>query len=163
MTIVVSGFPGVGKTFFAQNCEEWQVILDSDSSKFSWTSPGERNPDFPQNYIDHIKSNLGDVTFILVSSHKEVREALKENNIKFTLVYPDKSIKDDYLKRYEDRGSEKAFVELLSKNWDAWLTELEEQENCEHMVLTEGMFLDDVSEFLLLESNTLRENSSDPT
>ena len=34
----------------------------------------------------------------MVSSHKEVREALVENGIFFTLVYPEPSIKEEYIR-----------------------------------------------------------------
>ena len=32
-----------------------------------------RNPEFPDNYIQPIKENIGKVDYIFVSSHKEVR------------------------------------------------------------------------------------------
>lgn len=59
------------------------MCLDSDSSNFSWVkdengnNTKERNPEFPKNYIEHIKSNIGKVDVIFVSSHKVVREALE--------------------------------------------------------------------------------------
>ena len=35
----------------------------------------ERNPNFPNNYIEHIKENIGKVDYIFVSSHLVVRQA----------------------------------------------------------------------------------------
>jgi len=110
-TLVISGFPGIGKShFFRKNKDK--VVLDSDSSKFSWIEKGIRHPDFPNNYIKYIKENLayinplgvGKADIILVSSHKNVRDALVENDIPFTLVYPSRDIKEEYLQRYKDRG-----------------------------------------------------------
>ena len=80
-TIVVSAFPGTGKTHFAKYTD--LDVLDSDSSKYSWVKEGVRHPDFPANYIRHIKENLGVVNIILVSTHKVVREALTEAGIDF--------------------------------------------------------------------------------
>ena len=34
-------------------------MLDSDSSLFSWIEKGVRHPDFPDNYIKHIKETSG--------------------------------------------------------------------------------------------------------
>jgi hypothetical protein len=113
------------------------MILDSDSSKFDKSQ-------FPQNYIDHIKSNIGEADMILVSSHKEVRDALVDNGIEFTLVYPNKNIKDEYIQRYIDRGNEDKFVELLKNNWDIWIPELEKQQGCEKIELNSGEYLSDV-------------------
>lgn len=86
MAIVISGFPGIGKSYMYNNMKDLK-ILDSDSSKFSWVkdeegkNTKERNPDFPNNYIKHIKDNMDSSDIILVSSHKVVRDALKDNDI----------------------------------------------------------------------------------
>jgi hypothetical protein len=135
-TLVISAFPGCGKSHFFRNNEDKEV-LDSDSSKFD-------KEHFPKNYIEHIKSNLGKVDIIMVSSHKEVRVALVENEIPFTLVYPSPDIKDEYIQRYIDRGNTGSFVELLNNNWELWLNELEEQVGCEKIKLVENQYLSDV-------------------
>lgn len=113
---VISAFPGTGKTYCFNNIKNL-TILDSDSSKFNKAF-------FPENYIQHIKENLQSADIIFVSSHKQVRDALCESGIEFTLVYPNISLKEDYIKRYEDRGSPKSFIDLLEKNWDTWITEI---------------------------------------
>jgi len=135
-TLVVSAFPGCGKSHLFRNKGEMK-ILDSDSSTFDKSQ-------FPQNYIEHIKGNLGDADIILVSSHKEVRDALVDDGIKFTLVYPNNDIKDEYIQRYIDRGNDGKFVDLLRQNWDNWIGELEEQSGCEKIKLDRGQYLSDV-------------------
>jgi hypothetical protein len=135
-TVIISAFPGCGKSHLFRNKGEKQ-ILDSDSSKFDKSQ-------FPQNYINHIKSNIGLADMILVSSHKEVRDALVDNGIEFTLVYPNKEIKDEYIQRYIDRGNEDKFVELLKNNWNNWIPELEQQNGCKKIELKSGQYLSDV-------------------
>jgi hypothetical protein len=101
--------------------------LDSDSSNFSWAiENGEkvRNPEFPANYIEHIKENIGKYKYIFVSSHEEVREALFDACIFFYLVYPEDRRKEEFLQRYVDRGSPEGFVNLISNNWDKWQKEM---------------------------------------
>jgi hypothetical protein len=137
-TLVVSAFPGCGKSHLFRNKGE-KKILDSDSSTFDKSQ-------FPQNYIEHIKFNIGEVDIILVSSHKEVRDALVNEGIDFTLVYPRKDIKDEYIQRYIDRGNDGKFVELLKQNWDNWTDELENQEGCEKIELESGQYLSNVIE-----------------
>jgi len=140
---VVSAFPGVGKTYCAERTK--LTILDSDSMSFSWSRPGVRNPHFPSNYIDHIKASMvdGSVDFIFVSSHDTVRAALVEAGIDFTLLYPNRSMKEEYLRRYRNRGSKADFVELLDKSWDEFMDSLEAQENCTHIQLKRGEHLSD--------------------
>jgi hypothetical protein len=135
-TLVISAFPGCGKShFFRENKDK--IVLDSDSSKFDKSN-------FPNNYIEHIKNNIGKADIILVSSHKEVRDALIDNDIKFTLVYPDISIKDEYLQRYKDRNSPESFIKLLGDNWELWIDELNNQKGCKKIKLKKGEYLSDV-------------------
>jgi len=120
---VISGFPGVGKTYITKN-HKGLSISDSDSSSFSWVSPGVRNPDFPRNYIRYIQENLDYYDVIFVSSHRVVRNALAENRIHFTLVYPDICLKEEYLERYRKRGSDEEFIKMMCENWEGFLGEI---------------------------------------
>jgi len=135
-TLVISAFPGCGKSYMYRNNED-KLILDSDSSKFD-------KSDFPRNYIEHIQSNIGKADIIMVSSHKEVRDALVENEIDFTLVYPKRDIKEEYIQRYNDRGNDPNFIKLLESKWDDWMDELEQQSNCKKIELGKGQYLSDV-------------------
>jgi len=124
-TKVISCFPGTGKTYFFENQDKYGIkILDSDSSSYSWLENGERNPEFPQNYIEHIKENLGKVDLILVSSHWDVRDGLRYNRIDFKIVIPDHIDREIYFERYRNRGSSDAFINSVKANWDRWLAEI---------------------------------------
>lgn len=126
--VIISGFPAVGKSYMFNNLKG-KKVADSDSSLFSWKYvDGEkvRNEDFPKNYIEHIKS-LKDYDYVLVSTHKSVREALEKESIPYMLVYPSKDLKEEYIQRYKERGSNEAFIKLMDENWDKFLSELEEE------------------------------------
>ena len=92
-TKIYSIFPACGKTWLYEHQEDYGLkILDSDSSEFSWIRCYDaygrpttklRNPDFPNNYIKHIKENIGKYDCIFVSSHKSVREALNAEGIDY--------------------------------------------------------------------------------
>lgn len=132
--LVISAFPGCGKTHFYKKFGRAFNILDSDSSEFSWVKDSEghntkvRNPEFPQNYITHIKDNLNTAEVIFVSSHKEVREALVKAKIHFVLVYPDISLKDEWIKRFVRRGSNGDFIGFIYSKWDEFIEDLEHEE-----------------------------------
>jgi len=131
-TKIISAFPGMGKTYYYNAHKD--ICLDSDSSEFSWVIDNGvrvRNPDFPNNYIKHIKENIGKYKYIFVSSHKEVREALLDNCIFFYLIFPQENFKENFIQRYIDRGSPKEFIELVSKNWELWIGELLEYNHIE--------------------------------
>lgn len=117
-TIVISGFPGTGKSTLFKKYEGTNfVLLDSDSSKFDKVN-------FPSNYITHIKANIGKADVIFVSSHKAVRDAMTVDGISFIPVFPSKSRKAEFLENYRQRGNTKEFIQLLSDNWDAWIDEM---------------------------------------
>lgn len=120
---VICGFPGVGKSYY--HAVHPDTTLDSDSSQFSWKD-GERNPDFPANYIKYIKSHLHEEIDICVSSHKEVRDALRAEGIDFIIVVPSPESKEWFLERLRKRGSTHAFVKLIEDNWDSWIQELQQ-------------------------------------
>lgn len=128
-TNIFAGFPGVGKSELIKMYGADRVS-DSDSSEFSWiynedgTKEG-RNPDFPNNYIEHIRSLIGEKEVILVSTHKDVLNALSQAGIPFTIVYPSRSLKSVYMGRYEQRGSDAGFLAALDTNWDSFIDDIE--------------------------------------
>lgn len=131
MSFVISAFPGCGKTYFYNKYKDTNPnirISDSDSSQFSWVldengkSTGVRNPEFPSNYIKHIKDLIREgVKLIFVSTHKDVRDALEEAGIKYVLVYPNRDVKDVFIGYYKQRNSPDKFIELMENKWDDFI------------------------------------------
>ena len=127
--LVISAFPGCGKSTYYNMYKDTQKILDSDSSNFSWVkdengnNTKERNPEFPMNYIYHIKNNLHSANIIFVSSHEMVRKAMAENGIKYVSVYPKDNIKNmkEWRNRFIARGNTQSFIDAVMENWSKWI------------------------------------------
>ena len=153
-TLVISGFPGIGKTYAQQHIQG--RILDSDSSNFSWARNADgtvktdvngvklRHPEFPQNYMEHIKGNMGYADIIFVSSHDNVREALNKASIPHVLVYPSAEMKEEMVQRYIDRGSPQGFVDLIKKNWENFINGMKSDPCPNKIELKPGQYLKDV-------------------
>lgn len=144
-TTIVCGFPGIGKTYLYnqfKNNESTVPVFDSDSSKFSWASENVRHPDFPNNYIEHLKTLKG---IAFCSTHVEVRNALAANNMNYVLVYPSVDCKEEYIQLYIKRNSPPAFINLLETNFYKWINELPDtcHSNCIKVELTAGKTLSD--------------------
>ena len=139
-TKIFSVFPACGKTWVYNHQEDLGLkILDSDSSEFSWIYSNLdengnlirsvrkiRNPDFPNNYIKHIKENIGKYDYIFVSSHSSVREAFDKEGIDYTIVYPESSCKAEWVGRCFIREKNKengCIAEVLYNNWEQWILE----------------------------------------
>ena len=143
-TVIVSGFPGIGKTTYAKIYP--QAIRDLESSDYHLfndllTGEKKQNPDWPGNYIEAIKNldKSGMYRRVLVSSHQTIRTAMKEAGIKYTNIYPEdsKEMMDIMLKRYEDRGSPKKFIEDIRWNWKSYIGGMHNDSNAiAHIMLT---------------------------
>ena len=120
--ILVSAFPGMGKTYAFNILRKKIKVLDSDSSKF------DKN-NFPKNYIEHIKEKITDNDIIFISSHKEVRDALEMENIDFDLFYPSKDRRNEFLENYVARRSPRELIMKIDENWEKWIDEIEDNDN----------------------------------
>lgn len=119
-----------------------EKILDSDSSLFSWiydengNKTDKRNPEFPNNYIQHIKDHMETEDIIFVSSHKSVRDALKEAGIPYVLIYPRKDMKEEWIRRFKNRGNDEAFIKFQDEHWDEFIDDMENETYPEKVVLS---------------------------
>lgn len=129
-TLVVSAFPACGKSYlinrFKNSCFK---VLDSDSSEYHFMmKDGKKiqNPEWPHNYIKHIKEQIGKVDLILVSSHAEIRHLLKAHDIKYSVVVPhnDINIRHQWIGRMYERGNSPEFIKKVVDNWSNWLADI---------------------------------------
>ena len=110
-----------------------------------------RHPDFPNNYIDHIKENIGKYDCIFVSSHASVREGLDKEGIDFTIVYPEARCKAEWVGRCfirDKNGESGCGAEAMYNNWEQWILEcVETGINHDEIVLGSRKYLSDVFVF----------------
>lgn len=143
MTKIISGFPGVGKSHLGKRSDNEVVVLDLESSNFKGENRWE-------DYKNEIKNQVGKVDVLFVSSYKETRKILSELGLNFYLVYPDRSLKDEYLRRYRERGSTEEFIDMMDKNFDLFIDSIENEEvRCAKIKLTgEDEYLDSFLNFM---------------
>lgn len=134
MGIIVSAFPGCGKTTMFNEFNGKIKIMDS--SKFDKT-------DFPRNYIEHIKENIDNVDIMFISSHEDVRNALENEDIDFDLFYPSIDRKLEFLENYVKRRSNREFIMKVDANWKEWIEGIENNtlKHCHIHKLNRGEFL----------------------
>lgn len=153
MNKIISAFPGIGKTTLVQINKNY---IDLESSDYKWididkTLPIEErkgtaktiNPDFPNNYIKKINELTGMGFNVLISSHKEVREALQAQGIRYTIVLPSLDMKEEMINRYLNRGNQESFVNLLKTNYEKFVGDLSIDPN-EKIILKSGQYLSDL-------------------
>lgn len=131
-TIIISGFPGIGKTYMAN--VRWDPMIpacaDCESSNYQWKKDplGIAGPtrieNWVQDYVDDIlklrdfgDTDKGYYDFILISTHEEVRHELRRRKVEYLIVYPNIILRNEYMIRYLKRGSS---VDFLKKMYDTW-------------------------------------------
>lgn len=121
---VISAFPGTGKSTASETeSTDGCRVIDLESSTWSHDGSGNRNPHFPLNYMREIERLHRTNTFVLVSSHEDVRRLMYARPIRFIYVVPDINSKEEYLERYAARGNSREFIDNVDDNWDEWLSD----------------------------------------
>lgn len=141
---IIIGFPGVGKTTM---CKENLDCIDLESSAF--IVEGKRHENWYKEYVN-TAIYLSKNHHVFVSSHDVVQDYLEEKRFSsmptMIIVYPDKSLKDEWLKRLENRyktedlldrlnrqyinnsDKNKRALEYVEKNWDSCIEAIEKRQ-----------------------------------
>ena len=149
---IIAAFAGCGKSMFAKEAMlHGKKVLDLDNSLYSHfvAKDGNRvpNPFFIENYENAIKRSLDSYDYILIGTHKEVRDMLKKNNIPYTLVYPNIHLKSEYLIRYLYRGDTNNFIIGIVVNWDNFIVQMMNETFPDKIELKSEEYLSDVLDF----------------
>jgi len=138
-TIIIAAFPLCGKTWCHDySCTLDRTSLDLDSEKYRWktiyvnfTPPSKiEDPDFPENYIQKIKDNIGKYDYIFISTDEGVLEAMDKENMDYVLVYPERKLIEEWVGRCWIRKKKRGGLfetEELYTMWKAWIDCLEKR------------------------------------
>lgn len=112
--MIICGFPGTGKSMMAK-FSQW-VDLESTPFKKNWLLYAE------------VAKHMSDNGYtVMVSTHKEMLDALEQIEANYTVVIPPITDKATYLNRYDMRGNSHDFIRLLDENWERWLSAILEK------------------------------------
>lgn len=128
------GFPGIGKSHYTKN-KTWASDLDR---------PDIKDPDA---YIDLIKKDIENpnVRVILLPSWEWLSRAMVDAGISFTVIYPTIALKEEYMKRYRERGSPEAMINVMDERFEEFVECCSTRESSYKIVLTrEDQYLEDV-------------------
>lgn len=159
--MIVAGFAGVGKTYFCENTKNAIdfVIMPFKYANFYQVSEslaeGEEikaheDLEFVVGWEEYYHFALMDVyrkfpqEIIVIPTVRSVLEMLKKDNIPVTIVYPDVSAKEEYARRYKERGNSEAFFKVFLERWEQWIETLDKFE-AEHKIKLQSFeYLSDV-------------------
>lgn len=121
-TTVISAYPCCGKTYACEHYKNKFLMIDSDIEQFNSITIDcygnkDKNPEFPRNYIEYIKDNIGKVDFIFVSSDLQVRAAMEKAGIRYCTVFPQIDMLNEWVGRMYRRGSSDFSIMFLIEHW----------------------------------------------
>ena len=119
--ILVSAFPGLGKTYLYQQYKDKLKILDLNTGRFE-------GDDFPGNYVAEVEKRLNDYDLILLSSDRNVRYALNDAGLDFDLFYPSKDRKNELIEIYVTNRKSRNFIMNLDHNFYDLIDEIEDED-----------------------------------
>lgn len=162
--MIFAAYAGTGKSFAAQNIDK---VLDMAIVPYKYNFPKDYkreafsekdkgcveysfDENYPKKYVADIKRNGRIFEHIVIPSDNRVLDVLAAQGVEYVLCYPERSLKEEYRRRYQERGNSEAFMEIFVDKWDMWMDSFE-QRDCKKYVMQEREFLSDVIEMYLAD------------
>ncbi|MDO4871971.1 MAG: NUDIX hydrolase [bacterium] len=103
-TLIYAAFACLGKTTFAQKYPNLAEYLETSTF------------DFPQNYLSQLAKIYNRKGIIFIPLSPEILSALDAIGIKYTIVYPEKNMLPELIRRSKNRGNSQDFINIITKN-----------------------------------------------
>jgi hypothetical protein len=173
--MIIAAFDGVGKTYFCNHVEDakdfdcmpYKYLLpetDSDSlegEKAKANFDLEMNPKYPENYIHAILENKDSCEYLVIPSDYRVLAGLAFQNVPYILCFPTNSAKEEYLKRFRQRGNTEDFIDIFIGGWDDFMVALRKDRYGVKVILDKNEYLLDAKEridkFILSEKAPIQD------
>lgn len=120
------------KLFEFMNVDE-TLLHNNDSHMVAY-----HNPEYPENYIDFVKKCDEDI--VLINCHLNLLSSFENVEI----VYPAKTLKEEYLQRYRNRGDHESFISYMSEMFDQIIDEIERLPYKKYCIKQENIYISDI-------------------
>lgn len=157
--VIISAFPGLGKTYMFKELKDRLKILDLNTGRFE-------GDEFPGNYIEEIEKKVNDYDLIFVSSHRDVRYALDDAGIDFDLLYPSRERKNEFIEIYVTRRNNRDFVMKMDHNFYDIIDEIDDEDltHCyKHKLERPHTFISSFQPLVRYVNDVIKERSSGET
>lgn len=166
--MIFAAYAGTGKSFAAEKLDKvldmaivpykykfpqeykMQDFAESDKGCVEYPFDEKYPEKYPEKYVADILRNIREYEHILIPSDNRVMDVLDAQSVEYVLCYPESRLKDEYRKRYHERGNTEAFLRIFVDNWDMWMESFEKR-CCKKYVMHEGEFLSDIIERYMLD------------
>ena len=158
--MIIAAFAGAGKTHFCNlhphaldfvimpfKYKNYTQIATSctESESIKAHLDLELRPDWRDMYYEALINTYHHYPneVLVIPTDREILFRLDQDDIPYTVVYPNRCLKEEYLARYVARGNTEAFLDVFIGRWGMWM-DLVRDANGTHIELQSGEFLSDV-------------------
>lgn len=137
MGIIISSFPGCGKTYLENTNRGKVKILVADSF-----APNGDN--IVKEYADFVMEHVGEYDIVFISSEEDILEEFNERNIDYDLFYPSKERRKEFLENYVRKRVKSTDIMKLDRDFDKNIDRFDaiEADNCyKHKMEEQGHFI----------------------
>jgi len=136
-------FPGCGKTYLETTLFDKYDIIDFDFYNFKYHSGKRTN--WLNSYLERLDQLKSKFDYVLINAVPEILSEIKDLT---GVIYPHRSLKDEWINRIKQRNPESQFSNTLEQNWDKWIDACEEY-NGYRFILSNKQYLIDVWENII--------------
>jgi len=158
--MIIAAFAGTGKTYFCNHvegandfvCMPYKYYLPEIESnnveheKVKADLSLNMNSEYPENYINAILQNMKKYKYIIIPSDRRVLEGLQSLQIQYVLCFPEGTAKEEYRKRYIQRGNTEEFFHIFIDGWDGFMKSFRDDTYGTKIVLAENEYLLDIKD-----------------
>ena len=157
--VIISGFPGVGKTVLHEERHDGQCFNDQGRYTIYDVETIASDPQSRGYWQTAEELTQKEDAVVLVVASEYSHRMMLSLGWRFVCVYPSLDLKDESLKRYFDRNGPDATWNVMGRDWEEKIEELDVgyNEACTDLELMAGEFLADVLRDILagVEDGTL--------
>ena len=159
--MIIAAYAGTGKTTF---CNKYKHALDFYVMPFKYKNYYEIQKEhsgesikaaddlqlrFGWQYIyyDALLKTIREYPdeIIVIPTEMNIMNWLENDGIPFTIVYPDYSLKDEYERRFIERGNSERFINVFVGMWDEFIGTFEKADFEDRVILkSDNQYLSDV-------------------
>lgn len=158
--MIIAAFAGTGKTYFCEHvpqaidfvCMPWKYtnfyeVASSmeEGEQIKANDELELNFGWQEEYYKALLDTVGKYPdqIVVIPTISAVQRMLEADNIPYTLVIPKTTLKEEYEKRYIERGNTEEFLGVFVGNWDSWMDLLRKNKANHVIELGTGEYLSD--------------------
>lgn len=116
MGIIVSSFIGCGREYLKNAYGDKIKVFDASQVDL-------------ENIVDEVMGKVDENDIVFIPFSKKVRELFNERNIDYDVFYPEKERRGEFIENQVRKRSNPKAIQMLDKNFNKWVDEIEEDEN----------------------------------